>query len=387
MKERFDLPQSATDAAQIMAMSAAGNSSLNDQLPLATASDCVNSQRIPTRSEECNALPSDRFTDDIMPTDSISNACSKKSSKRSSSSGSRSSRSSTTSARLQAEAEVAALLVHQQMLQQKHEVEEEEERLSRKKEQIDLQTKIAVSMAKVNVYKAAVSEPSEHLKVTDSRKKSDKMKPSNVIPAASFQVNAPVESLPVSISTRDLPFKLRDKWRAVAFELQEERNAQAVFKDIVYFVEKQNTFKSQGTRLIPDDPAEQALVYQRMFETENLLKKMYDVAFYEMFVPEGERMESALKRNKENLIAELKLWEGYLEKTGKGSFLAGKNFSMADVVAFPIVAYFPRFHCPKERCPRLMEYYEMLKDRPSIKASWPPHWLEKPEGQDTLKNL
>ncbi|KAL1254809.1 hypothetical protein QQF64_012870 [Cirrhinus molitorella] len=149
----------------------------------------------------------------------------------------------------------------------------------------------------------------------------------------------------------------------------------------------ENTFKSQGTRLIPDDPAEQALVYQRMFETENLQKKMYEVAFYEHYIPKEERLESALKRNKENLIAELKLWEGYLEKTGKGSFLAGKNFSMADVVAFPIVAYFPRFHCPKERCPRLMEYYEMLKDRPSIKASWPPHWLEKPEGPDTLKNL
>ncbi len=45
------------------------------------------------------------------------------------------------------------------------------------------------------------------------------------------------------------------------------------------------------------------------------------------------------------------------------------------------------FRCPPEHCPRLMEYYEMLKDRPSIKASWPLEWLEKPEGQDTLKNL
>ncbi|RXN17042.1 glutathione S-transferase A-like protein [Labeo rohita] len=149
----------------------------------------------------------------------------------------------------------------------------------------------------------------------------------------------------------------------------------------------ENTFKSQGTRLIPDDPAEQALVYQRMFETENLQQKMYDVAFYEWYVPEGERLESALKRNKENLITELKLWEGYLEKMGKGSYLAGKNFTMADVVCFPVIAYFPYLHCPKERCPRLMEYYEMVKDRPSIKASWPLEWQKKPEGPDTLKNL
>uniref|UniRef100_A0A672JWJ9 Glutathione S-transferase A-like n=1 Tax=Sinocyclocheilus grahami TaxID=75366 RepID=A0A672JWJ9_SINGR len=149
----------------------------------------------------------------------------------------------------------------------------------------------------------------------------------------------------------------------------------------------ESAFKSQGTRLIPDDPAEQALVYQRVFETNNLQQKMYDVAFYEWYVPEGERHESALKRNKESLIAELKLWDGYLEKMGKGSYLAGKNFTMADVVCFPVIAFFPRLHCPPERCPRLMEYYKMLKDRPSIKASWPPHWLEKPEGQDNLKNL
>lgn len=43
--------------------------------------------------------------------------------------------------------------------------------------------------------------------------------------------------------------------------------------------------------------------------------------------------------------------------------------------------------CPKDRCPRLMEYYEMVKDRPSIKASWPPHWLDNLEGPDLLKNL
>jgi len=39
-----------------------------------------------------------------------------------------------------------------------------------------------------------------------------------------------------------------------------------------------------------------------------------DVAFYEYYVPEGERHESALKRNRESLVAELKLWDGYLEK-------------------------------------------------------------------------
>ncbi|KAL0152844.1 hypothetical protein M9458_051849, partial [Cirrhinus mrigala] len=205
MNECLVLPQSDTVATQMKTMSAAENSSsLHDQLLAVIASDCANPQRTLTQSEECNALPSDHFTDDIKPTDSISNTCSKNSGKRSSSSGSRSGRSSTSSARLQVEAEMAALLARQQMLQRKHEVEEEEERLRKKKEQIDLQTKIAVSMAKVNVYRAAISEPSVHLEMSESRKKSDKMSSSNVIATASVQANAPVESRSVSNSTRDV---------------------------------------------------------------------------------------------------------------------------------------------------------------------------------------
>lgn len=40
-----------------------------------------------------------------------------------------------------------------------------------------------------------------------------------------------------------------------------------------------------------------------------------------------------------------------------------------------------------ERYPKLGQYYTMLKDRPSIKASWPPHWLENPKGQEGLKDI
>lgn len=37
------------------------------------------------------------------------------------------------------------------------------------------------------------------------------------------------------------------------------------------------------------------------------------VIYYNLRVPEGERHDSAVKRNKEALTAELKLWEGYLQ--------------------------------------------------------------------------
>lgn len=41
----------------------------------------------------------------------------------------------------------------------------------------------------------------------------------------------------------------------------------------------------------------------------------------------------------------------------------------------------------EERYPKLAAYYNRLKERPSIKASWPPTWLESPQGQDLLKDL
>ena len=40
-----------------------------------------------------------------------------------------------------------------------------------------------------------------------------------------------------------------------------------------------------------------------------------------------------------------------------------------------------------DRYPKLGEYCARLKDRPSIKASWPPHWLENQNGQDDLKDI
>ncbi|KAG7457434.1 hypothetical protein MATL_G00227150 [Megalops atlanticus] len=149
----------------------------------------------------------------------------------------------------------------------------------------------------------------------------------------------------------------------------------------------ESQFKSQGPQLIPDSPEEQAMVYQRMFEAQTLQQKLSDVIYYTWRVPEAERLESALKRNKEALTAELQLWEQYLQKMEAGSYLAGKSFSMADVVAFPVVAYAVRFGLSQDRYPQLGLYYSLVKERPSVKASWPPHWLQNPQGMDTLKDL
>ncbi|XP_028255438.1 glutathione S-transferase A-like [Parambassis ranga] len=147
----------------------------------------------------------------------------------------------------------------------------------------------------------------------------------------------------------------------------------------------ESQFKSQGNKLIPDCPTEQATMYQRMFEGLALMQKLADVIYYNWKVPEGERHDSALKRNTEVLAAEVKLWEGYLQKT-PGGFLSGKNFSLADVIVYPVIAYLFRFGLCEERYSKLAAYYQSLKDRPSIKATWPPTWKESP-GQEALKDL
>ncbi|KAK5855328.1 hypothetical protein PBY51_005435 [Eleginops maclovinus] len=148
----------------------------------------------------------------------------------------------------------------------------------------------------------------------------------------------------------------------------------------------ESQFQSQGNKLIPECPAEQAMMYQRMFEANTLSQKMADVIYYTWKVPEAERHDSAVKRNKEALAAELKLWEGYMQKAS-GPFVAGKTFSLADVMVFPAIAYLYRFGFCEERYPKLAAYHNSLKDRPSIKTSWPPTWLENPQTQDILKDL
>ncbi|KAJ8273923.1 hypothetical protein GJAV_G00106980 [Gymnothorax javanicus] len=67
--------------------------------------------------------------------------------------------------------------------------------------------------------------------------------------------------------------------------------------------------------------------------------------------------------------------------------MAGKSFSMADVTVFPVVAYGIRFGVSPERYPVFAQYYTRLKEHPSIKATWPPHWVENPQGMDILKDV
>ncbi|XP_043920580.1 glutathione S-transferase A-like [Protopterus annectens] len=149
----------------------------------------------------------------------------------------------------------------------------------------------------------------------------------------------------------------------------------------------EDVFKSQGVQLMPDDPREKALVLQRMFESDNLTRKIGGIAHYNRDVPENERSDAGLQRLKDGLTTELKIWEGYAEKMGAESFVAGKNFTVADAVIFPVVAILFRLGVSQEKYPHLAAYYSLVKERPSIQATWPPHWKENPNTGDMLKNV
>lgn len=94
---------------------------------------------------------------EVHPDDSISNVASRHSHRKSTCSGKSSYKSgkSIVSARIKMEAEKAALLARATALKEKHALEAQEEELRRKKEQIEMDAKIAASTAKLAVFQAA----------------------------------------------------------------------------------------------------------------------------------------------------------------------------------------------------------------------------------------
>ena len=49
---------------------------------------------------------------------------------------------------------------------------------------------------------------------------------------------------------------------------------------------------------------------------------------------------------------------------------------MADVFFFPYIAFGVRVGLDLGKFPSIKAYYDTVKERPSVKATWPPHWSE-----------
>ena len=59
-----------------------------------------------------------------------------------------------------------------------------------------------------------------------------------------------------------------------------------------------------------------------------------------------------------------------------GGYLASKQLSMADIKFFPNLALYVRCGLQLEpKFPHLARYYQKMLQLPSVKNTWPPHWV------------
>lgn len=130
--------------------------------------------------------------------------------------------------------------------------------------------------------------------------------------------------------------------------------------------------KTQGTALIPSES--QAIVLQRAFEALNLQKFCNDnIVYYIWRTSVEKRDEAYLVQKKNELNIEIQRWENYLTQQNT-QFIALNEFSFADALFFPQLAFAVRMGFPIQKFPKLNNYYVNLKQRQSIQKTWPPHW-------------
>ncbi|XP_061177605.1 glutathione S-transferase A-like [Saccostrea echinata] len=149
----------------------------------------------------------------------------------------------------------------------------------------------------------------------------------------------------------------------------------------------ESTYKGNGTKLIPDDKAKRAKVLQRMHEAASNMqqKMMLDVIYYMWQTKEEDRKEEDVTKKMDALKEELNRWEGYLGETK--AFLAGPDFSMADVYFYPYIAFAVRMGLELEKLPNLKVYFDKASARPSLQATQPPHWKEEEPKNTPLKGI
>mmetsp|Transcript_3569 Transcript_3569/g.4289 ORF Transcript_3569/g.4289 Transcript_3569/m.4289 type:complete len:240 (+) Transcript_3569:302-1021(+) len=128
--------------------------------------------------------------------------------------------------------------------------------------------------------------------------------------------------------------------------------------------------------------AAKALV--RMNEANNASAHVGEVVYYLRRTKPEDINEMYLNSKREAMYSEISLWERYFDSGD--DFLAGNSMSVADVSFFPTLAYIVRLGFDLSRFPRLNMYYIRMCKRPSVQASWPPHWKVS-EGSKPLRGL
>ena len=124
------------------------------------------------------------------------------------------------------------------------------------------------------------------------------------------------------------------------------------------------TYSGQGIQLLPETPVERATVLQRTYEIESL----YALSLSTF------RSKIIDDQIKSKFIKECTLWNNHIST----EFVVGNTFTLADISVFPTIAFLIRLGLSLNAYPNLSGYYERLKNRTSIKSTWPPHWETTP---------
>lgn len=141
---------------------------------------------------------------------------------------------------------------------------------------------------------------------------------------------------------------------------------------------------STRPKLVPANKGQCAKMMVRMQEANNVSATVGEVVYYIRRTKPDEVNETYLNAKLTSLHQEVSLWERYLESGSK--YLVGDEFTMADVSFFPSLAYMARLGFDLSNYPRLNGYYKRLRQRDSVQASWPPHWLTS-QGALPLKGV
>ena len=100
----------------------------------------------------------------------------------------------------------------------------------------------------------------------------------------------------------------------------------------------------------------------------------------------GRQDREQLGKRVDNLLAELDHWESY---TSSSQFLAGDQFTLADIAVFPLLMHFDALGFPyAKRTPALAAYMDRCKARPSVVASgWITAFSALVDSRDPVKVL
>ncbi|KAH3828193.1 glutathione S-transferase A-like isoform X1 [Dreissena polymorpha] len=139
----------------------------------------------------------------------------------------------------------------------------------------------------------------------------------------------------------------------------------------MYLEEK---YSNDSNRLLPVDVEKRSQVYWRMFESGNIQSNITVPIVYLIWNTKPEdRNQAELDEKFTKAKEELGYWERTL--TGR-SYLVGDRFTMADVFFYPFVAFLVRLGATLREFPALKQYYDLISQRPTVQATWPPHWKE-----------